>query len=138
MLLWPKTKGSISGQNNMECQWQHSDRTLMEPYYPPETLIGTICKHSIHLNSGLQAGSKWLKNHLGLYSTTSRLSRNFLHCTEKILVAEMACFSKAMELCCVYKPSWCVSVNVQLQVNQQGISIQGKDKICLVVLLKFS
>ncbi len=37
--------------------------TLMEPYYPTRTLIGTICKHSSHRNSTL------LKDHLGLYLT---------------------------------------------------------------------
>ena len=36
---------------------------------PPGTVIGTICKHSSHLNSGLQTESNWLKNHLGLYSS---------------------------------------------------------------------
>ncbi len=69
MLFWPESEGSISGRNNMGCQWQHSVPTLMELYYPPGTVTGTIYKHSSHFNSGLQVGSNWLKNHLGLYLT---------------------------------------------------------------------
>ena len=30
---------------------------------------------------------------------------------------KMPCLSKAMELHCISKPSWCVSENVQLQAN---------------------
>ncbi len=52
----------------MGCQCQLGVRTLVERYYPFGTLIGTNCKHSSHLNSGLQTESSWLKDHPGLYS----------------------------------------------------------------------
>ena len=40
MLFRPETGPLDFGQNNMGCQWQHSARTLMEPYYTPPPLVG--------------------------------------------------------------------------------------------------
>ena len=45
-------------------------------------------------------------------------------------IAKIACFNKVMQLHCIYKPSWCVHVNVQLQGE---ISVVGYKPTGLVL-----
>ena len=71
----------------MGCQWQLVVHTLIELYYPTGTVIWTICKHSSHWNSTLQAKSKWLKDHLGLYSTINYMLVTFtLQCLLLVVI----------------------------------------------------
>ncbi len=93
----------------------------------PKQLINEVPSHVVLVNNKVGAGI-WNKFNWQFYIFQIQFKLIDVHSYENI--DKMACFSKAIDLHCIYKPTWCVSLKY-FPIRQL---LRGRRKIyCLYI-----